>query len=398
MTSYKPALRDGSDPTYAPGLNVSNGISYWRPPPKYRKHGFKAAKVSGTPLEIAAKCRALTREMLDAYEGEDKQSKPGTWGDLIAHYRADEFSPMQEVSGNTRKTYAEDIAYWEAAVGKQMVSGMTFFEAKKIIRMMQEKGRSDHFIRAKVSTLRRLANYGVALRFPGADDTAKALSEVRTPAPAHRTASPTEAQILAVANAADEAGETGFATGLLFQWWLALRAMDVRGDYIPLAKDEAPTGICRGRARWSNGLTWDLFSKDLTSLTKVPSKTRRKMPEPITWDMTHVPELRARLLSIPTDKRVGPVIIDKTGMPYSRWTYADLWRRFSEKAGLPEGLRAMDIRAGAINDGKRKGASKIELQQAANHKSGATTEIYIREQNEAVNNVLQIRVGTKAQQ
>ena len=51
----------------------------------------------------------------------------------------------------------------------------------------------------------------------------------------------------------------------------------------------------------------------------------------------------------------------------------------------------MDTRAGAINDANRKGATKVELQQAANHADGKTTERYIREKSVGANNVLRLR-------
>lgn len=147
----------------------------------------------------------------------------------------------------------------------------------------------------------------------------------------------------------------------------------------------------RAKFRWGDGLTWDMLDRDMTQLTKVPSKTEDSQPDEIVWDLMLVPDVRARLLSIPADKRVGPVITDKNGMPFRSDTWADRFAVYRESAKVPKAIWMMDTRAGAINDAKNKGATKIEMQQQANHASSDTTERYIREKSKGVNNVLRIR-------
>lgn len=385
--NFEPALWDGSDPSYAPCVAMTKGIPYWKAPAKYRKAGYKITSVR-LHGDFAAKARELTREMVQWFEGDKPKVEPNTWHHLIARYKGDDVSPYQEVKANTRRTYADDLAYWEPVIGHMPIADMTFIEAKKIVRGMEAKGRSDHFIKAKFTMLRMLAGYGVALQLPGAREVKEVLGELRLKAPKPRTAAPKEAQIMAIIGKADAAGDTSFALGLLIQWRLTLRAIDVRGDYFPISGDDR-SGICRGGQRWADGLTWDMIDRDITTLTKTPSKTRDKMPEALVFDLTLVPDLRARLQAAET--RVGPVITDRHGMPYSRYAWSDMFRKYRAEAEVPDAVWMMDTRAGALNDARRKGADPLALQRQANHADFKTTQRYLREKSEGANNVLRIR-------
>lgn len=400
METFKPALWDGSDPAYAPGLKSVNGHFYWRPPSRYLAAGYttKNVRLHGDDLDRAARCRELTREMMRWYDNGKPKLAPGTWHALFAKYRADDVSPLHDVKGNTRKTYLVDLAYWEGVLGETMIATMTFVEAKTLLRKMQDRGRSTHFISSKWNALRRFNNYGVALRWKECDEVQKILSQLRVPSPKARNASPTKEHVLAVVAAADADGATAFATGVLFQWRLSLRAMDVRGDFIPLAPGDQPSGICSGRRRWSDGLTWDMISADLSKLTKTPSKTEKALPDAIVWDLTLTPDLQDRLAAVPVDKRIGPVIIQKHGMPFDRFTYGDAWRRYAKKAGVPSDIQLRDVRAGAANDAERNGATPLDIKKQLNHASLDTTERYLRETSRGVNNVLRLRAGTDAKQ
>lgn len=398
MATFDDRLWDGSDPLYMPCTGLSSGLFYWKPLAKYRKAGYAAKPVrlegrygDGRDLERAAKARELTRDMLRWYEGNDRRLTPGTWGELIARYKSDDVSPFQDVEPNTRESYLVEIKYWEPVIGQALVTDMTFAEAKTIVKAMQAKGRSAHFISTRFGALRRFANYGRALRFAGADDASTILGQLRLQSPRPRSAAPTEAQIMAVIAAADQAGDTSFALGLLIQWRLSLRAMDVRGDYFRLTPGEDRSGICRGQFRWGKGLTWDMIDRDCATLSKAPSKTIASAPDVIQWDLTLTPDLRARLQAVPTEKRLGPVITDRQGMPYDRFLWGDIWRKHRKAAGVPESILMMDTRAGAINDAKNKGATQIQMQQQATHASPQTTDRYIREVSAGVNNVLRIR-------
>jgi hypothetical protein len=377
------------DETCAPGLSATKGIFYWRAPKPAIAAGYSPARAklsgrSGDGLDAsrAAQCREMTTAALAWLQR-------GDWAYLIDRYLNDELSPVWEVKANTRDTYAFHLSRWRALIGSVPIAATCYMTIKGWQRDMIRDGRSAAYIKAMFVHLRIVAGYGVALRIPSAGDVKAILGEIRVAGAAARTAAPTSDQVAAIIAKADAAGEAAFALGMSLQWWLALRAVDVRGQWLRMQKGETPSGITRGGFRWADGLTWDMI--DGATLTKVPSKTAKKMPEPLVFDLSAIPDLIARLQAMP--QKIGPVIVDRHGMPYRKESWGALFRRFRDEAGVPDTIWMMDTRAGAINDARRNGASLIDMQHQANHASPATTNRYIRERSDTANRVIQMRSG-----
>ena len=394
---YDLTALDGARPDYAPGMSRSKDFFFWRAPKPAldQGYGFKRAKLpgqagDGADIERARLCREYTRDALRwLQDGDTSVYAKNTWGWLIQRYLTDELSPIREVKANTRDTYAWHMNRWQEAIGEAFIETTTYPVLKGWQRAMQDKGRSTDYIKRMFVHLRIVASYGLALRIPGARDVKDTLGEMRFAGVAGRKQAPTADQVSAIIAKADAAGESAFALGLSLQWWLALRAVDVRGQWLRMQKGETASGITRVGFRWADGLTWDMI--DGTTLTKVPSKTAKKMPEPLMFDLSAIPDLLSRLQAMP--HRIGPVIVDKHGMPYRKEAWAALFRRFRDEAGVPNTIWMMDTRAGAINDARRNGASLIDMQHQANHASPATTNRYIRERSESANRVIQMRSG-----
>lgn len=154
-------------------------------------------------------------------------------------------------------------------------------------------------------------------------------------------------------------------------------------------------GITRGSFRWADGLTWDMIDPDVTILRKTPSKTEQKLPEILEFDLTLVPVLRERLLAVPAEQRVGPVITDKAGVPFDRYRWSEMFRTHRVAAKVPKDISIMDTRAGAINHAKRAGASSVQMQHQANHTQPETTSRYIRERSRSINTVIEMRQGNQ---
>lgn len=384
------ARLDG-DPTYAPGLVRSKQHFYWRPAKTmvragYHKDATKLPGVAGDgcDLDRAAKCRDLTRQMLRWADGNDKpRVEVGTWLWLIGRYKSDEFSPYREVKANTREAYRNGMAAWETGIGAVRIADTDDVALKRWQKAMQANGRSVAYIKRAFTMLRIITGYGVQIKAPGARDVKDILGEMRIKAPRPRTSSPSQAQIEAIIASADAAGHTGFALGLSLQWWLTLRAVDVRGQWL--------------EGRWADGLTWDMISKDMTIITKTPSKTERTAPEALMFDITPLENIRARLQSIPLDQRVGPVIKQPNGVPFQRRRWAELFRHHAQAVGVPDDVWGMDTRAGALNHALRLGASPYDVRNQANHASLDTTDRYVRGRSESVSKVIQLRTGTMKQ-
>jgi len=404
---FKPALWDNSDLLYAPCMRQAQRWFYWRAPARYVAGGYSKAPVrlpgeEGDDLALtrAAKCRDLTMDMLQHFDANQVQVTPGTWLWLIGRYKKDEFSPFAEVKENSRDDYLHRLSQLEPLVGQTSLAETDLATLKRWQKAMREghEARAETYnaqMRAKglherpvdgtdhvkrlFTMMRILVGFGVQIKNRDAREIRDILSEMRIKSPKPRTASPTETQIAAVVDQADLAGDSAFALGVLCQWWLTLRAVDVRGQWLGKPR------------RWADGLTWDMIDRDMTTLSKTPSKTERSAPEVLIFDLTQIPELRTRLMAIPLDQRVGPVIKQPNGVPFQQDRWSKLYRRYADRAGLPREILMMDTRAGAINHAKRHGATATQMQHQANHAQSSTTDRYVRERSASINSVIQMR-------
>lgn len=388
---FKEALRDGSDPLYAPCIGVSRGITYWKAPKKYRDLGYKPTSVAlgkvgeTDPKVVAREARKLTVAMLDHFAAPDYPV--GTWNWLIHRYETDDYSPFRKVKMNSRKSYREQLAKLKGAIGHLPIAAMTFEEISKMEVMMQRKGRTPGYIRRLMQMMRIVAGYGKALRIKEARDVADTLGEMTFASGPRRNVHPTREQIRAIIDEADCRGLHGFAASILIQWTYMLRAVDVRGHWWP--NDGQEGGFVRDGMRWQDGLTWDMVAPDLSSFEKVISKTRKSMPWPMTFELT--PELKTRLRMLGVTGRFGPVIRDRKGFPYKQDTFSKTFVRIRDHLKLPKEITMMDTRAGAITEGRQMGADPFALRDAAQHANVATTDRYVRGRSESAAKVVKLR-------
>lgn len=397
MTSFKPALHDESDPDYAPGIDYRGGYPLWRAPKRFVAAGYALKYVplapggrdDGLHRERAAKCRELTREAVlwaDGIQASRPSAQTIKW--LIGRYMTDEGSEYHGVKANTRRDYAHQLAYWEDAIGAAKITDLTFEEIRGVEAAMKRKGRSLDFIHRKFTMLRAIIKHGVLIRADGARDVRETLSLITFKMPPKREVVATRTQVLRVVVKARQAGYLHFAAGQLLGCEMALRDVDVRGQWLPA---EGQGGIVHNGRRWQDGLTWEMFEPDLSGFTKVISKTEDSQPEPIFFPLGNLPRLKALLAALTPEKRAGPVILSSTGLPYDKRTWASLWRRFAREGRVPDHVRSMDKRAGAISEADGKGASREKLSQAAQHTQIATTGRYVRNRSQAVAEVIDIR-------
>lgn len=389
---FKEALWDGSDPLYAPCTGRTRNSLFWKAPKEYRDLGFEPTSVklgtigADSDLDMAREARKLTRQMIEKYKV--PEHPVGTWAWLITRYLTDKYSPFHEVKANTRESYEYYCGRWQRAIGKLKIGALTYEEIMKIQHAMKEKGRSASNIKRMFTHLRIVAGYGKALRIPEARDVADTLSEMKFSAGPRRTVHPTRAQIRSIIDEADARGLFAFATGLLIQWTYLLRAVDVRGQW--LETDGKEGGIIRDGQRWQDGLTWDMIEDDLSSFEKVISKTIRTNPEPFRFEITD--ELRGRLRLLGNGGRIGPVITsERYGTPYSRYSWAQTFRRIRDHLKLPKELTIMDTRAGGITEARMMGADPYSLRDAAGHSNLATTDRYTRGRSDGAAKVVHLR-------
>lgn len=385
----------------APGISwASPTRGFWKAAPRLRKAGYTVktirlpgAKGDGQDALRARLCRQYQAEAERWYDALDLPKVPlGSWQHLIARFRADEFSPMQEIKANTRKGYLEGCAYWENVLGDEKVRNTTFEDLKRVQKAQAQNGKSADFTHRAFKHLRRIASYGKQIRFDGAGDIAEMLSEMRIPMPAPRSVAPTRAQIRAVIDRADAEGMFAYATGLLIQFELMLRGVDVFGQW--LRDDGKSGGVIHDGKRWQDGLTWDMVEPGFTGFSKVISKTARSMPEPLRFGLEDLPEVRGRLRLLANGGRVGPVIVtERFRRPYTLDSRSQAWGRLREKVGLPKNLWMMDTRGAAVTEAKNLGADTMALRDAAQHANVSTTSRYARDRDAGVAKVVKLRKG-----
>jgi hypothetical protein len=94
----------------------------------------------------------------------------------------------------------------------------------------------------------------------------------------------------------------------------------------------------------------------------------------------------------------GPLILsEKTGLPYLPKVFLYAWRQDFAAAGLPPELWNRDMRASALTEGRRHGATTDDLAKMAGHaKPKITAEVYDRDTLEAVRRSQGTRIKGRA--
>ena len=420
MKSFKPALYDGSDPLYAPGLSWSKNTASWKVPATYSKAGYRITgedgkdrvsinlKLPGCPtdthqIDRARLCRQHTRDMLDWWNDQDaSQWDLESWSYVIHRFQTDPESDYPAQEGSTKRDYDYRCRYWDAVIGKAKVGAMDMFEIKRIHKTMKENGRSVSFIHRMVTMLRMLAKYAFLIKVPGGRDVKETLSEMRFQSPAKKqTRPPTRAEIEAVVKEADKHGDHAFAAGLLLQFEFTLRAVNVRGEWSKISQEEYERGgITRQttyrnkviRKRWSKGLMLEQFSADMLQFEILITKSARSLPKPSLFTLEHLPELQQRLVGVRGERRMGPLIVsERYGEPYESTAWAALWRRHAGSVGIPAEIQLMDVRSGGLTEAEQAGADPRMLQAAAKHTDFKTTERYLRNTDRQTAEVVALR-------
>lgn len=388
---FKDALWNDTDLDYAPGLNWSGRYAYWKPTKKFRDLGCPAkpirlpgVKGDGRDRERAREARLLTRSMIETYTPAQGPER-GTWAWVILKWKSDPHSRYNGCGENTRDDYDYRSGKWATIIGHMQIEHLTYEEIGLVISTMRERDYSDNLIQRLFVTLRHLARYA---RGPLGQESARGVVETLEPMKFRnskkRDVAPTPEQIRMIIDEADARGLFAFATGLLFQWTYGLRAVDVRGQWL---KDDGKGGVVRNGKRWQDGLTWQMFDPGLTHFSKTTSKTKTDLKE-----IALTPELQSRLTLLRGRDAVGPVIVsERRGEPYTKYSWSSAFRRLRNDLELPEEIKMMDTRAGAITEAKNLGADPFALRDFGTHAHVDTTDRYARQRSENMNKVVQLR-------
>ena len=159
------------------------------------------------------------------------------------------------------------------------------------------------------------------------------------------------------------------ALGTAIQFETMMRQKDVIGEWEPLGETDKSLGIVLNGGRWVNGLTWADIPPSMVII-----KDTTKTGATVVADLKLCPLVMKVLSLVSPDKRVGPLIIDeKSGRPYAEDGYAREWRIVAQAAGIPDHVKNMDARAGAISEADEALAPLDEIRSTAGHSQASTT-------------------------
>lgn len=385
-------MHSSEDKLNAPGLKRRGRDKtrlYWCARADIAKAGFTPRVVPlhyniDDPAErrlIEARCMVLDAEMKAWSGGHRKESKSfdGLILSLSKRYQTDEASPFREHKWNWRDREARILKIIEDAFGARSLATLGMNDFRRwydAAKQPKNVGGSERIDRAAkiMKLLRQMISYGVAAELAHCERLSKILAEMRFKGAARRRVKLELHHVELFIPKAIEMDRVSLALGTAIQFETMMRQKDVIGEWEPLADTADNSGIVFGRRRWVYGLIWTDIPPSL-----VIRKDTTKTGATVVADLNLCPLVMRVLALIPQDKRVGPLIIDENaGRPYAQDGYAREWRVVARAAGIPDHIKNMDARAGAISEADDALAPLDEIRSTAGHAQASTTTRYIR--------------------
>jgi hypothetical protein len=239
--------------------------------------------------------------------------------------------------------------------------------------------------------------FGIKARKPGCAAFRAALDAMDVQRPPPRKFALDADVITKVRTAAHELGHPLAALCYAIQFEGAVRQWDVRGQWHPIS-DPRPSAIISrtGRQKWI-GPTWANVDQHLI-LKYTPSKTEDTTELPVTIDLAVCPMVMEELAKIPRERRNGPLITDpKTGLPYRKDDFLQIWRDIRKKIGLPKAIWNRDLRKSGSTEARAAGAPLDDLRKVMGHgaNSDVTGQIYDLATIEAHRRIAAARVAAR---
>lgn len=402
-------------PLYAPCLKRrprDGGVEarYFVVPARDVKNGYlpktMTIPTTFTELQAAQACRKWWAELVSWRDQGNRKTVAHTVGWLVDRYMNDPFSPYMNLRGKSRRGYDQNCRIIQATRGRVPLALMT---GPDILRWHHKWGHPEPVIgedgnpeldfkgnpvtapshparqRALVVMLRILFSYGVVIDAPEATRIRDVLSEIEFPVPKARDVAATREQVDAFVKQAVADGYFSQAIATLAQFELMERRVHIIGYF--------------ENKQWRPGWVWqniDWRGPNPTWRIKYhQSKVGLVLRE---FDLNQIPELLALLKLIPEEHRVGPVIIMErqklkdVRKPWEERYYAEVWRQIADRAGLPQNVCSMDMRASAATEADAiEGISDRALQDAGGWKDPKTVQRYRRKKQRNAGEVVKQR-------
>ncbi len=402
----------------APGLKWKrrkNGWeARWEPRTDLRERGYPLSSQGlrlwyGETLDeveialLQERCNSLQDDMLVWARGgvQPMARFDKTIDGLIQCYMTDPDSTFRKNRYKTRKYYTTlcrllTATKWQTDEGIELTIGQTpisEIKARVLLRWHRQwiEGGKTAKAHAMIGMLRTLCTFGKTIL---EDDDCVRLSGVLSgmkfamPKPRVETLSAEQAQLIIAE--ANNRGLKSMALAQAIQFEATLRQKDVIGEWIPL-EDPGVSDTINGSKKWLRGLRWEEIDANFVFI-HVTSKRQKE----IEVDLMLAPMVMAELGNLPrvVFPASGPVIIrESTGRPWDDNEFRKVWRKLARACGIPDAVKNMDSRAGAITEATDAGADLEHVKQAATHGDISMTQRYSRGAAKKIAGVMRTRVA-----
>lgn len=397
----RPKLENSPGHTLRPRAKGQWAV-FWQAPSVLVRRGYglksvRIAIIGPNPTdteraEISDRCRDLQLQMKEWKVGGimPLATFDGTLGGLIRCYQTDPDSPFQKLRFESRSGYRRFLGRIDADHGDTRISE---------IRGRQAKHWHDEWTRESgvamahglVGMLRTVIAFGATILDSKEVNeeclrVETILSKMRFTMAKPRVSVLTVEHVNAIRAKAHERGFHSIALAQVIQFECMLRQRDVIGEWVPQSEPGISYVLFRG-SKWMRGLRWEEIDANRI-LRHVTSKRQKEVVIDLKLAPMVVEEL-ARTTIMPT----GPVIVcEETGRPYTNSAFRRYWRQIARAAGVPDDVRNMDSRAGAISEATDAGAPLELVRHAATHSDISMTQRYSRGGTEKTAEVMQRRI------
>ena len=414
----------------APGLvwrkRAKDWVATWQARTDIIKRGYPLRSwplwigIELTPAEaevIATKCQHLQFEMLAWSRGVEAPPPPepagfhGNLRSLVHCYRTDPDSPYQKNRYHVRQNRDSMLRRIVAKHGDMKLSEI---RARGLLGWHKEwstEGQRAATGRTFIGQLRALFSFGASLlEDADCERLCGAMSKMRFESTKARTVSLTAEQATMVrVKAREHFGWHSLALAQAFQFECTLRQKDVIGELVPISEPGISDVVFR-KQKWLRGLRWEEIDENLI-LRHVTSKKQKLAQVDLKLAPMVLEELQLLLeeplivvneatKSITVNRSLlppsGPVILSEiNALPWTGNEYRRKWRQVARKCGIPDEVKNMDTRSGAISEAIQAGAPIEFVRHAATHSDVSQTADYDRSQAEATEKVMKLRMANR---
>jgi hypothetical protein len=342
---------------------------------------------------IADICVQLQDEMLVFSRGGIVPSIEfdGTLISLMTCYRTDPDSSFKKLRYHSKQYYETLMGLIQGEHGGKELREINARSFRRWHEGWSEGGKAA-VAHGKIGMLRTLFGFGATiLEDPECIRLRGIMSGLRFEMPKARTERLTAEQATAIRAMAHEKGRPSIALAQAFQFELMLRQKDVIGEWVPMKEPGMSDVFDTRRHKWLRGIRWEEIDQNMV-LSHVTSK-RQKL---ITINLNNAPMVLEELALLGERPAKGPIIVSEhDGLPWDAVEFRRWWRLCARACGIPDKVRNMDSRAGAISEATDAGADLEHVRHAATHSNISMTQRYSRGAEEKIANVQKLRVQSR---